>query len=63
MPTSYNFDKHTLNRLAKLKERTGASSNTEVIRKAIALYEMVSREQESVFIIKSPTGEKQIMVN
>lgn len=62
MPTSYNFDKHTLNRLNKLKEKTGASSKTEVIRKAIALLFVATKEKDSTIIIKSPSGEKKIVV-
>ena len=62
MATSYNFYENTKNRLAKLRKRTGAASNTEVIRNAVALLEMASREDEATIIIKSTSGTMEILV-
>ncbi len=62
MATSYNFDDNTQKRLAKIRNRTGAASNTEVIRNAVALLEMASREDEASITIKSASGVKEIIV-
>lgn len=63
MPT-YNFDKNTNTRLSKIKNNTGATSNTEVIRQAVALLEMASRVPNTeIHIIYEDGTKKEVLVS
>ncbi len=62
MSTSYSFDENTKKRLAKIRSKTGAASNTEVITNAVALLEMASKEINSTVDIKSSNSVKEVQI-
>lgn len=63
--TSFKFDKKTSQILNDLKDRTGAASKAEVLRKAIALLDAVSEENlvnKKKLILEAADGEKQELI-
>ena len=53
--TSFKFNEFTLNKIDELKGKIGATSNTEVLRRAIDLY--------SIYIDHVSNGDKLLFRN
>ncbi|HWR97290.1 MAG TPA: ribbon-helix-helix protein, CopG family [Candidatus Methanoperedens sp.] len=60
----FDFSQEAVDKLDELKDRLGASSRAEVIRRALALMDRVSTSSQAgaEITIKSPKGEKQHLV-
>ncbi len=62
--TSFNLDKRTDRTLEQLKSHYGASSKAEVVRKAIALLNVVkgAEQADGSVVIKKQDGEIRVIV-
>lgn len=60
----FDFSKEAVEKLDELKDRLGASSRAEVIRRALALMDRVSSSSQAgaEITIQNPKGEKQHLV-
>ena len=58
--TTYKCNKATEKRLNKIKERLGADSTSEVLRQAVAILEVASRDKGTMVTIKSPLNTTHI---
>lgn len=65
MATSFNIDSRLDAKLEELKKHFGASSKSEVLRKAIALLDVAARHENadgSLSIIQNKTDETKIIL-
>lgn len=60
--TNISFDDNTRKRIRTIQKKTGATSITEVLRHAVALLEMAVKEEGSIIIIRSPSGDKEVLL-
>lgn len=60
----FDFNQEAVEKLDELKERLGASSRAEVIRRALALMDRVSTSSQAgaEITIKGPKGDQQHLV-
>ena len=60
----FDFNQEAVEKLDELKERLGASSRAEVIRRALALMDRVSTSSRAgaEITIKGPKGDQQHLV-
>lgn len=57
---NYRFDAHTLDTLEGLKVRLNLSNNSEVLRRAITLLELATKNQAQV-LLKEGDSVKEVM--
>ncbi|MDN4037441.1 ribbon-helix-helix protein, CopG family [Massilia sp. YIM B02443] len=65
MATSFNIDSRLDAKLEELKKHFGASSKSEVLRKAIALLDVAARHENadgSLSIVQNKTDETKIIL-
>jgi len=65
MATNYKFDNKTSSLIDKLKEYTGSTTGSEVIRKALALLEIAleaKQENRKILIKDSESKEREIIL-